>query len=149
MPARQFPIDKTPLVQPLMRAVFPGPLVDRQFLPVNCLPSAHSAGPNHVSAHGIEPHGIEDFRVVRNLGHRIAPFCPGSATTRSCAPRSDSACLKPRDRVDPGGPREPYFFATLCLCCNDAADCRCSASGHARVAAVEQGESRFESRWIA
>jgi hypothetical protein len=35
--------------------------------------------------------------------------------------------------VDPDGPREPYFFATLCLCCNDAAGCRCSASCRARA----------------
>ena len=76
MPARQFPIDKAPLVQPLMRAIFPGTLVDRKFLPANGLACAHPAGPNHVSAHDIETHGIKDFRVVRNFGHRIAPFSP-------------------------------------------------------------------------
>lgn len=76
MPARQFPIDKTPFVQPLMRAIFPGTLVDREFLPANGLACANPAGPNHVSAHDIETHGIKDFRVVRNFGHRIAPFSP-------------------------------------------------------------------------
>jgi hypothetical protein len=179
MPARQFPIDKAPLVQPLMRAIFPGTLVDRKFLPANGLACAHPAGPNHVSAHDIETHGIKDFRVVQNFGHRVAPFSPRAQRLGPCAPPSDPACLKPGDRVDPGGPREPRFFATLCLCCNDAADRRCSASCrsaragrpsssttgisarimaghhgnesvlHASVAAAEQGDSGFGSNWIA
>ena len=148
MPARQFPIDKAPLVQPLMRAIFPGTLVDRKFLPANGLACAHPAGPNHVSAHDIETHGIKDFRVVQNFGHRVAPFSPRAQRLGPCAPPSDPACLKPGDRVDPGGPREPRFFATLCLCCNDAAVSRCSASCRSARAGRPSSSTRGISAWI-
>jgi hypothetical protein len=72
--ARQFPIDKASLIQPLMRAKLPRHLVDRKFLSAYCLACAHSAGPNHVSTHDVKAHSIKDFCVVRNRGHRIATF---------------------------------------------------------------------------
>jgi hypothetical protein len=72
MLARQFPIDKASLIQPLMRAKLPRKLVDRKFLSANCLACALSAGPNHVSTHDVKAHSIKNFCVVRNLGHRIA-----------------------------------------------------------------------------
>jgi hypothetical protein len=75
MLARQFPIDKPPLVEPLMRAKPPRTWVDRKFLSANCVVCAHLAGPNHIPAHDIKSHGIKDFCVVRNLGHRV-PSCP-------------------------------------------------------------------------
>jgi len=70
--ARQFPIDKSALIEPLMRARPPGTRVDRKFVLTNCVVRAHSAGPNHVPAHDIKSHGIKDFCVVPDLGHRVA-----------------------------------------------------------------------------
>ena len=95
MLSRQFPIDKAPLVQPLMRTKLPRTLVDRKFLSANCLACAFSAGPNHVPTHGIKTHGIKHFRVVHNLGHhRNIPVLSKSATTRPCAPQRDLTCLQ-------------------------------------------------------
>jgi hypothetical protein len=101
MLARQFSIDKAPLVQPLMRAIFPRTRVDRKFLSANCVARALSASPNHVSAHGIKAHGVENFRIVPNLGHRMA-ILSNSATTQSYAPPRDRESLAPsRQQVDP------------------------------------------------
>ena len=85
MLARQFPIDKASLIQPLMRARLPRKLVDRKFLSANCLACAHSAGPNHVSTHDVEAHSIKNFCIVRNLGHRIATLFK-SVTTQPSPP---------------------------------------------------------------
>jgi hypothetical protein len=125
MLARQFPIDKAALVQPLMRAKLPRTWVDRKFLLANCVARAHSTGPNHVPARDVKSHGIKNFRVVRNLGHRIAVLSK-IITNQSCAP--------PRERTwrQPGNgsivrttesQTTRYFFATLWLCCNCAFGC--------------------------
>jgi hypothetical protein len=88
MLARQFPIDKASLIQPLMWTELPRTWVDRKFLSANCLARAHAAGPDHVSAHDVEAHGIKNFGVVGNLGHRIAPLSK-SVTSQPCALQRD------------------------------------------------------------
>jgi hypothetical protein len=84
MLARQLPIDKASVIQPLMRAVLPGTWVDRKFLSANCLACAYAAGPNHVSALDVKAHRIKNFRVVRDLAHRIATLSK-SVTSQPCA----------------------------------------------------------------
>ncbi len=125
MLARQFPIDKPPLVQPLMRAKPPRTWVDRKFLLANCVARAHLAGPNHVPAHDIKSHGIKDFCVVRNLRHCVAVLSKNIAN-QICAPPRDRAWPQPDNGSivrTTGSPTTRHFFVTSWLCCNGAFGC--------------------------